>query len=56
MKDNSGNTIDPSGQLITFNRNDPSNNIFSSYNLFGNDENRDNDPYTNGGNKQYLNC
>ena len=42
MKDNSGNTIDPSGQLITFNRNDPSNNIFSSYNLFGNDENRDN--------------
>ena len=43
MKDNSGNTIDPSGQLITFNRNDPSNNIFSSYNLFGNDENRDND-------------
>ena len=28
MPDNSGNTIDPSGQLITFNRVDMSNNIF----------------------------
>lgn len=43
MKDNSGNTTDPSGQLITFNTRDLSNNIFPSYNLFSNDENRNND-------------
>ena len=44
MRDNSGNTTDPSGQLITFNRLDLSNNIFPSYNLFSDDENHDNDP------------
>lgn len=44
MRDNSGNTTDPSGQLITFDRTDPSNNTFPSYNLFGDDENQDNDP------------
>lgn len=44
MRDNRGNTTNPSGQLITFNRPDISNNIFSSYNLFSDDENHDNDP------------
>lgn len=44
MRDNSGNTTDPSRGLITFNRPDISNNIFSSYNLFGDDENHNNDP------------
>jgi len=44
MRDNSGNIIDPSGQLITFDKNDISNNIHPSYNLFNNDDNHDNDP------------
>lgn len=41
MRDNSGNTTDPSGQLITFNRVDMSNNIFPSNYLCNNDEKRD---------------
>lgn len=44
MRDNSGNIIDPSGQLITFDKNDISNNIHPSYNLFNDDDNHDNDP------------
>lgn len=44
MRDNSGNTTDPSGQLITFNRIDLSNNIFPSFDLFNDDENHNNDP------------
>ena len=43
MRDNSGNTTDPSGQLITFNRVDTSNKTFPSYNLFSDDANSDND-------------
>ena len=44
MRDNSGNTTDPSGQLITFNRIDVSNNNPHLFNLFNNDENQDFDP------------
>ena len=44
MRDNSGNTTDPSGQLITFNRIDVSNNNPPLFNLFNNDENQDFDP------------
>ena len=55
MKDNSGNTTDPSGQLITFNRIDLSNNNPPGFNLFNLIENPELDPLHEWRQKTLLN-